>query len=226
MSAPDAHSHEPAEPTRRPMAFRHQRWARALAQRLGAAGVTPSAVSLTSIAFSLLAAAALVISARLPAGAAAVLLVAAPVLVALRGICNLIDGMIAVEGGRRTASGEVFNDFPDRVSDVALFVAAGYAAHDATWGVPLGWLAAVLAVATAYTRMLGGALGARQPFCGPMAKPARMAVLSAASVAATAERLLVGTSWSLVGGLGLIVLGCMVTVARRLARIVRELEHR
>jgi hypothetical protein len=33
----------------------------------------------------------------------------------------------------------------------------------------LGWLAALLACGTAYVRVLGGALGAAQDFCGPQA---------------------------------------------------------
>src|SRR5438105_2817615 len=36
----------------------------------------------------------------------------------LRLLCNLLDGMVAIEGGFRSRSGEVFNELPDRVSDV------------------------------------------------------------------------------------------------------------
>src|SRR6266576_3410050 len=43
-----------------------------------------------------------------------------------------------------------------------------------------GWLAAVLAVITAYVRALGTSAGASPYFLGPMAKPHRMAVMTAA----------------------------------------------
>ena len=48
--------------------------------------------------------------------------------------------MVAVEGGRRTKSGEVFNDLPDRLSDPLILVGAGYALPYA-WGPQLGWAA-------------------------------------------------------------------------------------
>ena len=43
---------------------------------------------------------------------------------------------------------------------------------------PLGWAAAVLAVLTAYVRVLGGSLGLTQHFIGPMAKQHRMFTLT------------------------------------------------
>jgi hypothetical protein len=36
-----------------------------------------------------------------------------------RLLCNLFDGMVAVEGGFRTKSGEIFNELPDRFADAA-----------------------------------------------------------------------------------------------------------
>jgi phosphatidylglycerophosphate synthase len=212
--------------TRRPMKFRGQAWAKGLAGRAARAGLTPNAVSLCSILFSLLAAACMVASRWTGDAVAALLLLLTAPCIAMRGVCNLVDGMIAVEGGRRTKSGEVFNDFPDRVSDILIFVGAGYGAIGAAWSVPLGWLAATLAVTVAYTRMLGGATGVSQPFIGPMAKPQRMAVLGAVSVAAAVERLVAGGNWSLVAGLAIISMGCVVTIARRLRHIVAELESR
>ena len=96
------------------------------------------------------------------------------------------DGMVAIEGGFQTKSGEIFNDFPDRVSDPIILICAGYAIQTVPGGVELGWLAGILAVMTAYTRTLAGASGAPQRFLGPMAKQHRMALLSAALVLAAA----------------------------------------
>jgi len=39
----------------------------------------------------------------------------------LRLLCNLLDGMVAIEGGKTTQSGELYNDIPDRISDVIFF---------------------------------------------------------------------------------------------------------
>jgi hypothetical protein len=55
------------------------------------------------------------------------LLLAAAAGIQLRLHCNLLDGMVAVEGGRKTKGGEVFNELPDRASDGVLLVCAGYA---------------------------------------------------------------------------------------------------
>ncbi len=57
----------------------------------------------------------------------------------LRLVCNLMDGMLAVEGGLKTANGDLFNEFPDRIADVAILAALGQAG-----GTPLsvrwaGW---------------------------------------------------------------------------------------
>jgi phosphatidylglycerophosphate synthase len=145
----------------------------------------------------------------------------------LRLLCNLFDGMVAIEGGFKTKSGEVFNELPDRFSDAFILVGAGYAVGmDFPFMPELGWLAAVLAVATAYVRALGVAAGAPQQFCGPMAKQQRMATLTAAAMIA------LGAPWwrPLQGvipvALWVIAVGSLVTVLRRTTRIIRELESR
>jgi phosphatidylglycerophosphate synthase len=98
--------------------------------------------------------------------------------------------MVAVEGGHRTPLGEVFNDMPDRLADLAILLGTGYALAAFPWGIQLGWLAGTLALLTAYVRLLGSSMGVRQYFVGPMAKPHRMAVLTVACVLSTLEPLL------------------------------------
>jgi phosphatidylglycerophosphate synthase len=130
--------------------------------------------------------------------------------------------MVAVEGGRGSRSGEVFNDAPDRLADILILVAAGYALPWPAWGSALGWIAATLAVLTAYVRLLGRSLGLPQDFCGPMAKPHRMAVLTIACIAALVSSLESRLGLSL--GLAVIAIGSALTVVRRLVRLVRALE--
>src|SRR5262249_30120880 len=117
---------------------------------------------------------------------------------------------------------------PDRIADPLLFVAAGYAIPALPYGEALGWSAALLAVFTAYVRMLGGAVGLAQSFIGPMAKQQRMAVLTVACLASIFEPWLqfsfMRSGAVLWAALILVNLGCLVTICRRTIRIVRELE--
>lgn len=140
-----------------------------------------------------------------------------------RLICNLLDGMVAVEGGKGSKSGEIFNDLPDRISDPIVLVAAGFAAGGA-WGVSLGWSAALLAVLTAYVRVLGRSIGSGIYFAGPMAKQHRMAVLTLACAVAAVARFWDRDGVVMIAALAVIVAGCIVTIARRMAMIVRDLE--
>lgn len=209
---------------RRDVRARNAGWSRRFAATLAQAGVRPNTVSLLSVLF---AAAAGVCLFRVHGASGmwrSLLMVAAVVLMQARLLCNLLDGMIAVEGGFRTRSGEIFNDFPDRISDPIVLVGAGYAIRNLPLGVDLGWLAALLAVLTAYTRALAGATGARQRFLGPMAKQHRMAVLSAALLLAAAVRPWGADCGVIAAALALIALGCAVTALRRVRAAVRDLE--
>ena len=84
----------------------------------------------------------------------------------------MLDGMVAVEGGRKSLYGPVYNELPDRIEDSLLLIAAGAAAGFD--GLVFGMLAALLAAICAYVRLLGGTLGQPQDFVGPQAKPHRM----------------------------------------------------
>ncbi len=112
--------------------------------------------------------------------ARAVVLVSAAVCIQARLLCNLLDGLVAVEHGRGGTAGPIWNELPDRIADVLLLAGAGYAVETAGigGGAALGWIAAVLAVLTAYVRELGRGLGRPADFSGPMAKQQRMAVLT------------------------------------------------
>ena len=195
---------------RRPLKSRQHPWAAVLAKALSRAGVRPNWISLASIGMAAAAAACLVYRLYLPAAA----------FIQLRLLCNLMDGMVAIEGGLKSASGEVFNDFPDRLSDSLILVGAGYAGTEFGFGPALGWLAANLAILTAYVRLLGGACGTGQDFGGPMAKPQRMAVVTVACLVALVD------ARALLIGLGIVIVGSAVTVGLRLRRLVLQLESR
>jgi phosphatidylglycerophosphate synthase len=176
----------------------------------------PNQISVASIFVAAGAGACLWWSGVTPSRTAGLLLIAAAALIQVRLLCNLFDGMVAVEGGLKTKSGEIYNELPDRFADAFILIGAGYAAPHLSWMPLAGWLAALAAVITAYVRTLGASAGTSQYFCGPMAKQERMAIVTFASIIAA----IIG--WSL----GLLVIGCVVTIARRFRRIIHELENK
>jgi hypothetical protein len=107
-----------------------------------------------------------------------------------------------------------------------ILAGAGYAMPSSPWLQTLGWMAAALAVITAYVRALGASVGTQQYFLGPMAKPHRMATLTVASVL-MAALVFIGKPFDLLQPtLIIICLACLVTIARRVIRIVRDLESK
>jgi phosphatidylglycerophosphate synthase len=208
---------------RRPVKSRTVQLFHRLAFFLVNAGLTPNQVSVLSSVFATLGAASLLGAAHAGTMTAKILLLAGA-LAGIQGrlICNLIDGLMAVEGGKKTPYGEFFNDFPDRVSDVVLILSAGYAASMAgqEFAVTVAWTGALLAVLTAYIRVLGAAMGAPHFFLGPMAKQHRMAVLNAAIVATAVEALILGSAYSLTAAVWIIALGSLVTCVRRARAII------
>lgn len=198
---------------RRPIATRSSAWAQRLASALARSSITPNQISMLSVLFAGLGA-ALLAWAPTVAG-----LLLCALCIQLRLVCNLIDGMVAVEGGKGSALGRIYNEFPDRVTDSVLLIALGYAC-----GVPwLGWLGALLALATAYVRVFGGSLGLAQDFRGPLAKAQRMAVLTVACVAAAAETFWQTRHYALLVAAIIIAAGSLVTCVTRTLAIAAKL---
>lgn len=122
--------------------------------------------------------------------------------------------------------GDLYNEIPDRIADVAILVGAGYGVRELPYGEILGWAAALLAVLTAYLRLLAGSLGAQQLFIRPMAKQHRMFVMTVGCLAAAIEHAQFGTVRSLWSALAVVVVGSIITFVRRLMRLAVELETR
>jgi phosphatidylglycerophosphate synthase len=201
---------------RRPLTSRSTVWARYLTQVLIRAGVSPNAISVISVGFGAAGAALLI----LRPGVVSLLVFA--LCVQLRLLCNLLDGMVAIEGQRQSKTGALFNEVPDRLADSMFIVAVGYVI-----GVPaLGWFGALAAAVTAYIRVLGGSIGLPQDFRGPMAKPHRMAVLTVACVLGAAEWWLWQTQWALLLAAWIVAVGSVITCITRLLAIARQLQAR
>ena len=207
---------------RRPLASRDTGWARGIARRLSASGITPNQISMASMAMAACAGAAFWLAGSAVSGLRAALLLAAALFCQLRLLCNLFDGMVAIEGGKQEADGPFWNEFPDRVADILILTGVGYGI-----GVPaLGWAAAAFAVLTAYARELGRNCGLPADFSGPMAKQHRMATITAAALLSLLEPLWRGQGEVLVIALWLIAVGAAATALRRAAKLVRGLRAR
>ncbi|PIE45810.1 MAG: CDP-diacylglycerol--glycerol-3-phosphate 3-phosphatidyltransferase [Gammaproteobacteria bacterium] len=206
---------------RRELKTRKRAWVAYLTRRLVATNITPNQISLISMVCAVLSGLSFYSFSHQPHW---VWLVLAAIFIQLRLLCNMMDGLVAVEGGKGTKSGELFNDIPDRFADIFILLGAGYAASS-NWGAALGCSAAMLAVMTAYIRTLGGSLGAPISFMGPMAKQHRMGALTAISLLAIAETLLWNSHWLLLIGLLLIIAGTLWTCYRRAAAIYHFLEQ-
>ena len=172
---------------RRPLKIRDQQLMRRFAAWLSRRSVTPNQISVLSVIFALGGGAALVLAGQSVAIERSICFIAAALFIQLRLLCNLFDGMVAMEGGKQTPAGELFNDVPDRIADPLLIVACGFALPDYPSAMWLAWLGALLAVMTAYIRVLGVSLGLPADFRGPMAKQQRMALITIASVLSALE---------------------------------------
>jgi len=207
------------ETDRRPLSSRDTGWARSIARRLSSAAITPNQISMASMAAAALAGVCFWFSGAAETGPRSALLIAAALFCQLRLLCNLFDGMVAIEGGKRAADGAFWNEFPDRIADMLIFAGAGYGI-----GLPaLGWAAAGFAVLTAYTRELGRSCGLPADFSGPMAKQHRMATITAAALLSLLEPLWNGQRQVLTLALWIIAIGAVATTVRRATRIVSNL---
>jgi phosphatidylglycerophosphate synthase len=194
---------------RRPLKSRETGWAGALARLLLKTPLTPNAVSVAGIGFAAAGAACFAL-----APDHRWLWLGGALFIQLRLLANLMDGLLAVEGGRKSPTGALYNEFPDRIEDGLLLVAAGYGA-----GMPtLGWAAALFAMGTAYVRALGGSIGLAQDFCGPMAKQHRMALLTLGAVLS----LFITAMPAVLAAIGI---GAAFTSLRRLMRQARALRE-
>jgi phosphatidylglycerophosphate synthase len=214
------------ESARRPVAARGSAWAIAIAGYLARRRVRPNAISLASLGAAIAAGACLLVAGRIVVIAGVGLLVLAAAFIQLRLLCNLLDGMVAIEGGLASKTGGVFNELPDRVSDVIVLVCAGYVAGGPAQMPALGWCAAVLALLTAYVRALAGSLGATQDFGGPMAKQARMQTVSAACLLSAVLLPFGHYAWPIAIALLIVAIGSALTILRRTLHLTSELEAR
>src|SRR5262245_138930 len=209
---------------RRPIATRNRKWAQSATAWLASRNVSPNAISIAGMCACIIAGIALGLTS---VQYSRVFWLIAALGAQLRLTANMLDGMVALASGCASKVGELYNEIPDRVSDAAVFIGAGFALGG---NVALGYIATILAIFTAYVRAAGKIAGTPNEFCGPMAKQHRMLVITIACIYCT----VVPRSWQIfhfdnleIGvmalALSVIIAGCLVTVVRRLQRIARAL---
>src|SRR5881392_1396346 len=209
---------------RRPIATRNRRWAQSATTWLASRNVSPNVISIAGMCACIAAGIALSLTS---VTYHRVFWLIAALGAQLRLTANMLDGMVALASGRASKTGELYNEVPDRFSDAAVFIGAGFA-----WGgnVALGYIATILSIFTAYIRAAGKIAGAPNEFCGPMAKQHRVLVITVICLYSAA----VPRAWQIlhfdkldVGvmslSLALIVAGCLITIVRRLNRITHAL---
>lgn len=211
--------------SRRPLKVRGNQLSKNFARWLSQKSITPNQISILSIFFALFSALCFILSTQ-NLSLRPLWLIAAALFIQARLLCNLFDGMVAIEGGKSTASGELFNDIPDRISDPLIIIAAGYSILSSTWGDELGWLAALLAILTAYIRTLAVSIGSPSNFTGPMAKQHRMALLTIACIMTAIEFYLWQHDYAMLLALIIMNIGCLITLIRRMLFAYQFLESK
>lgn len=204
---------------RRPLKTRGTSWAKGLAKFLAATGLTPNQISILSMVMAAISLASFYYSNNNK-----LLLICGAIFIQMRLLCNLFDGMVAVEHGKKTNTGDIYNDAPDRVADVLIILGLSLAVKDMPYALHLGWAASVIAVMSAYIRVLGKSLGTTSYFIGPMAKQHRMFLITISAIVDYVLYLLnIDFSISYIS-LYIIVIGGAYTCFRRLNKIIKDKE--
>src|SRR4051812_43297302 len=155
--------------SRRPIAAPFRRSADGAVRLCVRWGVHPDVISYLSMVAAAGAGICFWLSGRWPW-----LLIVAPLLCFARLWLNMLDGMVALAGGKASLRGEIVNELPDRVSDVLIFAGV---AHSGWVHAPLAYWAMIGALLTAYVGTLGQAIAGQREFGGLMSKPWRMVML-------------------------------------------------
>lgn len=225
---------------RRPMAPREWGVMRWFTGRAIALGLSANAISVLSVVFALASGAAMVATNTTGGVPHRLLWLVGAAGIELRAFCNLLDGMVAVKTKTASPVGEIYNEVPDRISDIAMLAGFGWAV-----GSPaLGMATACAAVLVAYVRAQAAAAGAGQDYCGPMAKPVRMQLIAFGCLVMVAlpdewADQLSGSNLDFVVGsfraygwlhmqslLWIVLLGCVLTAGRRVIRASRRLREK
>src|SRR5580698_906135 len=102
----------PQEIDRRPIGARNASWAKSLTSILVRANIEPNQISIASVVFAAIGG-ALYYHVGTSTDSGTGFLIAAALCIPMRLLCNMLDGMVAVEGGKQSKTGALFNELPD-----------------------------------------------------------------------------------------------------------------
>lgn len=213
---------------RRPIKARDSCWARLAAGALISLGISPNTISIFGMIAAIAAGASFYLT-QYGGRFEGAFWIAGAALVLMRLLANMFDGMVAIEWGKATPIGALYNEVPDRISDAAVLIGSGYAAGGS---VEFGYLAACMALFVSYVRSMARTAGAPSDFGGPMAKQQRMFLVIMAALYSG----MTPAEWSFTWGpqqewgpiasaLALVVLGGALTAALRLRRAAHALRR-
>ena len=205
---------------RRPIASRELNISKRVASRLVAWRWSANGISVAGMIAGIAAGVALFLTGSEDVGPQWMWFVLGAGFVQMRLLANMFDGMVAIESGQASPVGALYNEVPDRVADAAILIGFGFASG----GLPtLGYTAALAAVFTAYVRAMIVVAGGPNDFCGPMAKPQRMFLVTLTalycSIAPASWQPTIGSDAGFPAAcLVLITIGSVGTALRRLTR--------
>lgn len=145
---------------RRPIFARDYDISTKLALWLSQKKITPNQISVLGVIFSFIAFALMICCKN-----SFILSLGIIILLLGRLLANMMDGMVAIEYNKKTFDGPLYNEIPDRISDMLTFMGMGFYALSVP-GLICGGLASSLALFTAYIRAFGGSLGYAQTYDG------------------------------------------------------------
>lgn len=165
--------------SRQPIISQQSPWAKTLSEKMVAAQITPNQISQVAIGFAALALVTFALSGFALNGFLRGMLLLLGIIGCVgRVVCNVLDDMVANEGGLAESDSAFWNEAPDRLSDILIFFGVGIAAD----APGLGLAAGAFAVGTAYIREFGRAEGFGSDHSGPMNKQYRMIAVIAGAV--------------------------------------------
>jgi phosphatidylglycerophosphate synthase len=135
-----------------------------------------------------------------------------PVCIMLRCVCNLLDGMVAIEREITSARGEALQDTVDRLSDSCMLLGAIFSPFG---GLGLGIFSMTVMLISSYVGILKKAVGGKREYGGILGKGDRYLLMGVASIGQYLWMDDVGGFHILSIMLGLMIAGGTVTIIQR-----------
>lgn len=174
-----------------------------LVRLLATLRVSPNAVTLAALPFSLASAGLFALGHFVWAGVA----------LALGGLCDLLDGELSRLTGRQSRTGALLDSTVDRLCEAAVFMGLGWYYRENPWLVLLAVAAMVFSLMVSYVRARAEGLG-HDCAVGWFERPVRLVLMLLGAF-------VLGPTWLPVV-LGIVVLGSAITVGQRLAHVFRQ----